>query len=187
MLPVCSPFFTRATSFQTRRCKFHSTWIRLGRGQECSLTKGTGFRSTAPWSSAYYTGMFMFAITGMCRKQWEQGFISWQSRGTKPSFTLNLYTCLCIVSRIAWAMKIKLTLQTLSTTQYNRWKSTRANTERIHFSYYELSKILIWISFHIPIVENWIKSTKSYSDGFISLFIDMYTNYSMYGYKMEKK
>lgn len=110
-MPVCSPFFTRATSFQTCRCKFNSTWISLGREQGCSLTKGTGFRSTAPWSAAHYTGVFIFAITGMCRKQWEQGFVSWQSRGTKPSFTLNLYTCLWIVSRIARAMKIKLTLQ----------------------------------------------------------------------------
>lgn len=151
-MPVCSPFFTRAISFQTCRCKFNSTWISLGREQGCSLTKGRGFRSTAPWSAAHYTGVFIFAITGMCRKQSEQGLVSWQSRGTKPSFTLNLYTCLWIVSRIAWAMKIKLTLQTLSTTQYNRWKSTRGNTERIHFSYYELSKILIQISIHIPIV-----------------------------------
>lgn len=78
-------------------------------------------------------------------------------------------------------MKIKLTLQTLSTTQDSRWKS--ANTERIHFSYYEVSKILIQVSVHISTVEKQIKSIKSYSDGFISLFIDMYTNYNMYGYK----
>lgn len=78
---------------------------------------------------------------------------------------------------------MKITLQTLSTTQDSNWKSTRANSERIHFSYYELSKILIQISVHVPIVENEIKSIKSYADGFISLFIGMYTNYGMYGYK----
>lgn len=141
MLTVHSPFFTRATSFQSCRCKFRSMWVPASSWEEGSgaVWSGHRLRSTLPGALPHCAPLLIFAIIGMSRKKWEQGFPLDKAKEPKQILCWT-FTCLCVVSRMVRAMEVKCTLQTLSTTQDRNCKSTRDDTKIMKFSYYELSQ-----------------------------------------------
>lgn len=112
MLVVSRSFFARASSLQTYRCRFFHMGPQqsLGRGQWCGLTRhglqeniSLEHRPIACWGS-------LLQSLG-CLEQVRTGCTSWKSRG--PNQIIHwLFICLCIVSRTAWDIEIKLPLQT---------------------------------------------------------------------------